>query len=153
MYSVRVSASHQLAEDLLAAVAAVNRWATAHATLPASQSQARLLAQIEGIAPVRVGELARAERCSQPTMTVALQRLERHGWVVRQTDPEDSRASLIALSDAGSATLRAVRAARADAVAPALDALSPEFRLRLADAVEALRALPASAAGSTEKGA
>lgn len=134
-----------LAEGLLNAVAEVNRWATRLADLPLSHAQARLLAQIDTLAPVRVGDLARAENCSQPTITVALQRIERQAWIARTPDPCDSRASLVELSEEGRQILGTARQARIAAITPALKALDADQRTRLSDAVGALHELLESA--------
>jgi DNA-binding MarR family transcriptional regulator len=47
-----------------------------------------------------------------PTVTRKVQQLEREGMVVRQTDPDDRRASRIRLTPAGRRTIERVRRAR-----------------------------------------
>ena len=42
--------------------------------------------------PMRIGELARAEQVEPPTMTRLVVGMERDGYVLRETDPEDARA-------------------------------------------------------------
>ena len=51
--------------------------------------------------PTRLTALAAAEGISQPSMSQLVQRLERQGLVVRVTDPDDGRAALIEITDAG----------------------------------------------------
>ncbi|KAA0092660.1 MarR family transcriptional regulator [Mycolicibacterium sp. P1-18] len=51
--------------------------------------------------PMRLTALAEAEGASQSAMTQLVQRLERQGLVERRSDPEDGRASLVALGEAG----------------------------------------------------
>lgn len=51
--------------------------------------------------PMRVTALAEAEGASQSAMTQLIQRLERQGLVERRADPEDGRASLVAIGEAG----------------------------------------------------
>jgi DNA-binding MarR family transcriptional regulator len=133
--------SGHLGADLLSVVARLNRWATRHASLAVPPAQARLLAQIEELGSARIGDLARADHCSQPTMTTQVQRLERAGWVQRVGDPVDRRAVLISLTPLGSRLLAELRQARADVVQPVVDRLSAEERLRLADAVDVLNVL------------
>jgi DNA-binding MarR family transcriptional regulator len=51
--------------------------------------------------PMRLTALAEAEGASQSAMTQLVQRLERQGLVERRSDPEDGRASLVALGEGG----------------------------------------------------
>ena len=51
--------------------------------------------------PMRLTALAGAEGASQSAMTQLVQRLERQGLVERRADPDDGRASLVVLGDAG----------------------------------------------------
>lgn len=109
--------------------------------LPISPALARLLAQIDELQPARIGELAKADHCSQPTMTIQVQRLEELGLLSRTSDPADSRAVLIALTDRGRDLLGELRAARAAALAPMLDALADPQRDQLEAAIEVLRSM------------
>ncbi|WP_235912165.1 MarR family winged helix-turn-helix transcriptional regulator [Ruania zhangjianzhongii] len=133
-----------LGPDLLAVLARLNRWATSHARLDVSAAQARLLAQIERTGPVRTSDLARLDRSSQPTITAQLQRAEQEGWALRTADPQDGRASLVELTDAGRAVLREVRRARAAALTPRLDELSQAERDTLTRAIAVIDRLIAS---------
>jgi DNA-binding MarR family transcriptional regulator len=63
------------------------------------------LAQIREREPLSITALARAERCSQPTMSTAVRALESKEWVRREADPHDARASRISLTPAGTAEL------------------------------------------------
>nr|WP_275402518.1 MarR family transcriptional regulator [Streptomyces sp. SID13031] len=63
----------------------------------------RLMGRLDELGPTRISELAKADRCSQPTMSNLVQRQEENGWVLREPDPADSRASLISLTPAGRA--------------------------------------------------
>ncbi len=65
----------------------------------------RLMGRLDELGPSRISDLAKADRCSQPTMSNLVQRQEESGWVRREPDPADSRASLISLTDAGRAEL------------------------------------------------
>ncbi len=84
--------------------------------------------------PTRLTVLAAAEGTSQPSTSQLVQRLERQGLVVRVRDPEDGRASLIALSDAGRTLVANRLRDRHDRLAELLATLSPEddASLRLA---------------------
>jgi DNA-binding MarR family transcriptional regulator len=127
--------------ELLNVIARVNRWATFHADMAIRPAQARLLAQIDALGAARVGDLARADHCSQPTMTTQLQRLEEQGWVARTLDPADGRAVLISLTSSGRAVLGEVRQARAQVLAPVLGRMSDTERSRIQDATATLTEL------------
>jgi DNA-binding MarR family transcriptional regulator len=55
---------------------------------------------------LRLGELCPAVRLTQPALSRAVARLERHGWVSRTGAPRDRRGVMIAISPAGLAILR-----------------------------------------------
>src|SRR5919204_1032838 len=95
-----------LGVELLGVVARLNRLATQRTRLPLPWAQARLLSTIEDQGAARISELAALDHCSQPTMTMQVRRLEDAGLVTRTADPADARAVLIAITPAGSDTLR-----------------------------------------------
>ena len=98
----------QLGEDMVVASTRLSRLATRNLnTLP--HAAMRVLGRLDELGQARISELARADRCSQPTMSNLVQRLEEQGWVRRASDPADSRASLISLTDKGLAELRSAR--------------------------------------------
>jgi DNA-binding MarR family transcriptional regulator len=96
------------------------------------------LRRLDTEGPSRITDLAAGEFVAQPTMTVLVRRLEQDGLVERAADPEDARASRIALTRAGRAELDAVREDRAALLARRLDALEPAARERLAAALPVL---------------
>jgi DNA-binding MarR family transcriptional regulator len=61
---------------------------------------------------LRVTDLAEILGVDTPTVTRKVQQLEREGMVIRQTDPDDGRASRIRLTPAGRRTIERVRRAR-----------------------------------------
>ena len=61
---------------------------------------------------LRVTDLAEMLGVDIPTVTRKVQQLERDGMVVRQSDPDDRRASRICLTAAGRRTIDRVRKAR-----------------------------------------
>lgn len=128
-----------LGAQLLSAVAKLNRWATKHSELPIPTGQARLLSLVEAHHNARVGELAAADHCSQPTMTAQVKRLEQQGLLVRASDEDDARASLISLTDAGRRVLDEARRARSATITPVLAGLSEQDREVLVRANELLR--------------
>ncbi len=127
-----------LGADLLGVIARVNRLATQLVQLPLSGAQARLLAAIEELGETRIGDLAAADHCSQPTMTTHVRRLEEAGLVTRAGDPDDGRAVRIRITDEGVRTLDRVRTDRAAAIDPQLAHLADADRAVLAEAIAVL---------------
>jgi DNA-binding MarR family transcriptional regulator len=66
-----------------------------------SASAALVLNRIHREGPMRLTALAEAEGASQSGMTQLVQRMERQGLLERWSDPEDGRASLVMLGEAG----------------------------------------------------
>ncbi|AKU14788.1 MarR family winged helix-turn-helix transcriptional regulator [Luteipulveratus mongoliensis] len=132
-------------DELLSAVARLHRWATRHADLDLPSAQGRLLALVAEMGPARIGDLAAADHCSQPTMTTQVQRVEAQGWLAREADPGDARAWLVRLTPEGKAVLRTARAARGKAVQPLLDGLSPEDAATLDRAAEIIHSMVVAA--------
>ncbi|MFF0339791.1 MarR family winged helix-turn-helix transcriptional regulator [Kribbella sp. NPDC004875] len=112
----------KLGEQLVVASTRLSRLATRNVnTLP--HAAMRVLGRLDELGQARISELAKADRCSQPTMSNLVQRLEEQGWVRRSADPADSRASLISLTDAGLAELRSARSQAGTALAAHLGQL------------------------------
>jgi DNA-binding MarR family transcriptional regulator len=84
----------------------------------------RLLPQVEELGPIIIGRLAQADRCSQPTMSAAVQKLVDRGWATKQPHPADRRSWLIGLTEHGAAVLRDARSHNGAVVAERL-ALDP----------------------------
>ncbi|WP_347351655.1 MarR family transcriptional regulator [Intrasporangium sp.] len=129
------------ANDLLRAAARLNRWASQAAAFEIPYAQARLIALIDELQPVRVSALADADHSSQPTVTAQVQRMERAGWVCRCDDPADARATLVRLTPEGSTALGQVRAARARVIDPFLDRLDEPVLDRVRVAVDVMTEL------------
>ncbi|MGO1971892.1 MAG: MarR family winged helix-turn-helix transcriptional regulator [Propionibacteriaceae bacterium] len=131
----------RLSVDLVVAAARFTR-AAAHSS-GATEAQAvwRALSILDEHGPVRVSDFALIDRCSQPTATTMLQRLEQSGAVQRVPDPRDGRATLLSLSEQGSARLHALRTDVADGLRERMSNLSPGQREQVRTAVEVLDAL------------
>lgn len=91
--------------------------------------------------PRRITELAAAQNVAQPTMTVAVQRLEARGLVTRERADDDRRATNVVITDDGRAKLAGRHAARAAALQARLAALGDEERAALEAALPALSTL------------
>jgi DNA-binding MarR family transcriptional regulator len=81
--------------------------------------------------PVRVTTLATAAGIGQSSMTELVQRLERQGLVTRINDPEDGRAALVTITNAGRALLDDQQRDRRDGLAELLTALPADEAVTL----------------------
>ena len=88
--------------------------------------------------PLRIGELAGAARVSQPSMTKVVHQLSADKLVLRVADTDDSRASQIGITPAGSAALADWRAQLAATLEPRFSSLSASDQATLERAVEIL---------------
>lgn len=107
--------------------------------------QTSALATLDDHGPIRLGDLARLEGVSPPTMSRGVAALESAGLVHRVPDPEDARSAWIELTGTGTEALRAERADRAvllEARMAGLDEAQREALRRALPALEALAALP-----------
>ncbi len=99
------------------------------------------LAALSRHGPVRAGDLASTLGITPASTTRLVDVLVESGWVGRSRDPGDQRASLLALTDAGTARLEALRTEGAATLAHEIERLSTEERAALADALPVLRLL------------
>jgi DNA-binding MarR family transcriptional regulator len=130
-----------LAVDLLVTSARFTRLAARESDLTIPHALWRALSQIEDLGPLRISELAAADRCSQPTATTTVQRLEERGWVGRVVDSADARAFLISVTDAGREQLATVRRTAGERLAVRVGRLSEADRHALQAGVRALHHL------------
>lgn len=142
-----MSAQSNPANDLLRAAARLSRWASQNAAFDIPFAQGRLLGLIEDHEPVRVSVLAVHDHSSQPTVTAQLKRMEAAGWVRRDPDHEDARATLVSLTPQGAAALAEVRSARAAVVEPFISRLDGPAHDRVRLAVDVINELLELASG------
>lgn len=74
--------------------------------------------------PLRPGALAEASFADPSTISRQVAELVRRGFVRREPDPSDGRASLLAITDAGREVCERLRAMRRDLLAAAVDGWS-----------------------------
>lgn len=129
-----------LAERLEAALVVLWADLIAHTDGDLSRTGASVLNTLRD-GPRRITELAAAQNVAQPTMTVAVQRLEARGLVVRERADDDRRATNVVLTDAGRAKLDGRHAARAAALEARLSTLDADGRAALEAALPALSTL------------
>ena len=96
------------------------------------------LATISKQGPLRLAELAQVEQVSAPSTTRLVAELEAKGLVSRTPDPDDGRAILISVTEAGQRTVLVARSARADVMAELLERLAPDEVAAIAVALPAL---------------
>ncbi|MBN9607523.1 MAG: MarR family transcriptional regulator [Actinomycetales bacterium] len=104
----------------------------------------RALSTLEADGPQRVGELASVNRVSQPGMSRLVAGMLEDGLVRRHGDPDDSRASVIALTDRGRDALDEWRRVVVAQLGPRFNSLDDEdwATLRRASAILASRTSP-----------
>jgi DNA-binding MarR family transcriptional regulator len=130
-----------LSAELVLTAGRFVRAVTRRASTDVPTATLRLLSQLDELGPVTIGALARADRCSQPTMSAAVQNLCDRRWGVKTPNPADARSSLVDLTDAGRAVLDEARRERAAVVAERLRLDAHHDERDLATAVAVLRGL------------
>src|ERR1700754_4053916 len=96
-----------------------------------SASAALVLNRINREGPMRLTALAEAEGASQSGMTQLVQRMERQGLLERWSDPDDGRASLVMLGEAGRRNFEARADVRRQRIAELLPAVSRDDQVAL----------------------
>jgi DNA-binding MarR family transcriptional regulator len=100
-----------------------------------------VLVTLDSQGPQRVGALADAVSVTAPSMTRIVNALEAEGLVLRESDADDGRAQVVAMTPAGRALLTSGRAVKLAALRRRIDELPPEERARLEAALTALEIL------------
>jgi DNA-binding MarR family transcriptional regulator len=96
-----------------------------------SASAALVLNRLYREGPMRLTALASAEGASQSGMTQLVQRMERQGLLERWSDPDDGRASLVMLGEAGRRNFEARADVRRQRIAELLPAVSRDDQVAL----------------------
>lgn len=126
---------------LRVALARLARRLRRHEMAGLTPTQLAALATVEQVGPLRLGDLAAAEGIAPSTLTRLVAVLEERGYVRRDADPRDARASTLAITAEGHTTLDRLRAENSALLTQRLMLLTPEQRVALADALPALEAL------------
>jgi DNA-binding MarR family transcriptional regulator len=134
---------HALGEDLITTAARVVRWVPKENGFSISLAAARLLARLQDNGPTRISDLALAEKCSQPTITNHVKRLEAAHFVERTADSRDARAWMIKLTKKGNQQLSLMRASIGSSLEPYLATMSKRDLKALRDGVGAMQRLMA----------
>jgi DNA-binding MarR family transcriptional regulator len=129
-----------VSSELLPRVACLTRLLVRQLGDDLSRTEVGLLNTLSGGAR-RITDLAELEGLAQPTMTILVKQLERHGLVTRERQLEDGRVVLVSLTEAGIAALESFRAQAGAALGAYLAELPDEQVEALAAATETLAAL------------
>ena len=97
-----------------------------------SPHHARALRAVRDHGPIRPGRLAEALRIAPRSVTDVIDDLEGRGLVARAADPDDRRAQIVTMTDAGVALLAAIDDQRTDAASELFGRLSAGDRAELA---------------------
>ncbi|MBC9943872.1 MarR family transcriptional regulator [Leucobacter sp. cx-328] len=96
----------------------------------------RVLSDLERHGAQRVSDLAQQQNVAQPTMTALMQRLGSEGWVTREPDPTDGRATLVTITSRGAQALADYRTNAAAVLVPHLADLPSDDQVTLLRAAE-----------------
>ena len=127
------------AELRVALMRAVRRLRAEKSDADLSDGQYSVLAVLDRLGPRTPGEIAAHERVQPPSMTRTIAALAELGLVSRTEHPADRRQVLVALTEAGAATVRETRRRRDAWLARRLADLTPAERDVLARSAEILR--------------
>ena len=126
---------------LRVAIARVSRRLRRHELAGLTPTQLAALATVESAGPLRLGDLAAAERIAPSTLTRLVTALEDLGYVARCAVPGDARASTLTITPRGQAALERIRQETTVVLADSLRALPPDQLAALAAALPALERL------------
>ena len=126
---------------LRVAIARLSRRLRRHELAGLTPTQLAALSTVERAGPLRLGDLAAAEGIAPSTLTRMVAVLEELGYVRRDADPKDARASTLAITPKGHETLEQLRNEGNAMLTEWLALLPPGQRAALATALPALEAL------------
>jgi DNA-binding MarR family transcriptional regulator len=104
-------------------------------------SQLSTLTTISKIGPVRLADLAAAERIAPSTLTRQINVLEHRGYLNRHPDTNDARAAQVTITGQGRAALHRIKNEATCLLATILATLPPDQHTALAAALPALEHL------------
>ena len=116
-----------------------------------SPARFSVLATLRYQGPQRLGELARSEGVSQPTMTQSVHGLEDADLVVRVQDPHDGRGCVVRLTPKGRALVRRARARKIAWIDDVLRGLDREQSVALRHAAAVVDEQALTTAGAVVK--
>lgn len=132
------------AARLRVAVLRLSRRLRKHDLAGLTPSQLSTLSSVGKTGPVRLGDLAAAERIAPSTLTRLVNVLEDRGYLLRQPAPDDARAFLVTLTEAGDKVLDRIREEATSLLADMVHTLPADQLAALEAALPALEQLAGS---------
>lgn len=132
------------AARLRVAVLRLSRRLRKHDLAGLTPSQLSTLSCVGKSGPVRLGDLAAAERIAPSTLTRLVNVLEERGYLLRQPAPEDARAFIVTVTDSGNEALERIREEATSLLTDILMTLPADQLAALEAALPALEQLAGS---------
>lgn len=129
------------AARLRVAVVRLSRRLRKHDLAGLTPSQLSTLSSVGKSGPVRLGDLAAAERIAPSTLTRLVNVLEDRGYLLRKAAPDDARAYLVTVTDSGNEALDRIRHESTSLLTDILRTLPPDQLAALEAALPALERL------------
>ena len=128
-----------LADSFFAVAHALKRTVNARVQ-PTGLSLARLrvLYQLAAADGIRLGELSTCVDVAPRTMTSTVDAMERDGLVTRRPDPNDGRATIVSITDAGRRSFAEGRRLQAAVIADVFASLDADQQAALSEALDRL---------------
>jgi DNA-binding MarR family transcriptional regulator len=126
---------------LRVAVLRLSRHLRKHDLADLTPTQLSALATVARDGPMRLGDLAAAERVAPSTLTRLVSALEERGYVQRGAVPSDARACMLAVTDLGTVVLDRIRQETTSLLTETLRMLPADQLAALAAALPALEHL------------
>lgn len=137
---VREKRVDEIAEALPERAAAISRLFLRSSSIEVSRTEVGLLRALSERAR-RITDLAACEGVTQPAITMLVNRLEKRGWMQRESDPGDARAVLVRLTPDGRHVFETLRAEYRALLHEEMATLPDSDVAAMARAVEILDAL------------
>jgi DNA-binding MarR family transcriptional regulator len=132
------------AARLRVAVLRISRRLRKHDLAGLTPSQLSTLASVGKDGPLRLGDLAAAERIAPSTLTRLVNVLEERGYLLRAAAPDDARAFLVTITDSGRDVLAQIRQEGTSMLTDILATLPADELTALEAALPALEQLAGS---------
>lgn len=126
---------------LRVAIARLSRRLRRHELAGLTPTQLAALSTVERSGPLRLGDLAAAEGVAPSTLTRLVAVLEDLGYVQRDADPRDARASTLAITAKGHSVLENLREEGTALLTESLRVLTAEQKAALSTALPVLEKL------------
>jgi DNA-binding MarR family transcriptional regulator len=126
---------------LRAAIMRLSRRLRKHDLADLTPTQLSALATVARDGPLKLGDLAAAERIAPSTLTRLVSALEERGYLSRGPVPGDARASMVSVTEAGTLVLRRIKHETTTLLTDSLLTLPPDQLAALAAALPALEHL------------